>query len=156
MQHRAKGLLDRFWSKVDILGPDDCWEWKAFRDRDGYGKFNVYGTMEVASRVAFEIHNKERLGDRFACHKCDNPSCCNPAHIYAGDPQTNMDDASERDRFNRPPPEAHPSTKLDWDKVAEIKRRIQAGESNYRIRFSYGVSAATIKKIRDGATWNKP
>lgn len=94
-------IVARFWSKVDVKRNASCWPWRGGRrGRKGqeYGTFCIDGKMFSANRVAWEIANGEDLGDRIACHTCDNPLCCNPAHIYAGSHKTNRADAVARGR----------------------------------------------------------
>ena len=91
----------RFWSKVDVRHENRCWNWRASRKgRKGqqYGAFSIDGKMTSSNRVAWEIANNEALGRRIACHTCDNPLCCNPAHIYAGTHKSNRRDAMARGR----------------------------------------------------------
>ena len=91
----------RFWAKVDSRRGDACWEWKGGKcGREGqqYGTFSIAGKMHPANRIAWEMHNNQSLGERIACHTCDNPVCCNPAHIYAGTHKTNRQDAMRKGR----------------------------------------------------------
>lgn len=91
-------LADRFWSKVDKRGPDECWPWAAHcRRRDGRGCFSLKGVSRPAPRVAFILtHGVEPSG--YACHTCDNPKCCNPAHLWDGTHSENMRDMSLKGR----------------------------------------------------------
>lgn len=90
--------ITRFWSKVQRLGDDDCWEWQGKRDKDGYGQFCIRRDVYVASRVAFTLSKRPLLPDELACHECDNPPCCNPAHLRADDQSGNRLDAILRNR----------------------------------------------------------
>lgn len=143
-----------FWQKVNIVGPDDCWIWTGRTDRQGYGKFRL-GRQQYAHRISWEIENRESLGRRFACHTCDNPSCVNPRHLYAGDAASNARDASERGLLRSCDPEKHPSAKLTWAKVADIRGKLADGETPYWIAAEYKVSPATIRKINEGVTWKE-
>lgn len=90
----------RFWSKVAIGSPGECWEWKAARLKSGgYGAFMIDGVTHRANRVAWELSNGQRLPTgMFACHRCDNPPCCNPLHLFAGTPKDNTDDKDRKQR----------------------------------------------------------
>lgn len=83
----GKTVEERFWEKVDRRGPDECWEWQAARGPKGYGLFagGEYGRQ--ANRVAYQL-TYGLLTDRSLVvhHRCDNPPCCNPAHLV---PTTN-------------------------------------------------------------------
>lgn len=146
----------RFWSKVDVKPSAlDCWEWKGASSRRGYGKIKVKGESLIASRVAWEIANNAKLGDLFALHKCDNPKCCNPAHIFAGTNQDNMDDMRRKGRVRNFSASGakNPRAKLTADQAIAIKKRIAAGEKNQPLADEYGVSDSAISLIRRGKAW---
>lgn len=92
---------ERFWSKVNIQGPWDCWEWKRHRNEDGYGSFRFRGGMRLAHRVAWILSVGEIPDDLGVLHHCDNPACCNPAHIFLGTQLDNMRDAKRKGRLAR-------------------------------------------------------
>lgn len=94
-EHRRQ----EFWRKVNIAGPDECWEWTGPKRAHGYGQFSFARTNTVASRVAWELANGSPFpADKFACHRCDNPPCCNPAHIFVGTQTENMRDMAAKGR----------------------------------------------------------
>src|SRR5690242_17377686 len=75
----------RFWSKIDMRGPDECWEWQASTNKNGYGKFKVASyTNATASRVALIGTRQQEPDGLLVLHHCDNPKCCNPSHLYFG------------------------------------------------------------------------
>ena len=88
--------MKRFWAKVDIRDKDDCWEWKAGKG----GKYSEYGMfwnsslgrMENAHRMSYRLTYGEILSTDIICHKCDNPGCVNPNHLYLGDKCSNAAD----------------------------------------------------------------
>jgi len=87
----TKKMLKRFWSKVEMT--DGCWTWKAFKNKQGYGRFGIAaGQCVNAHRVSYTIKNGPIPQDLFICHTCDNPSCVNPNHLFAGSRQDNIDD----------------------------------------------------------------
>lgn len=90
---------ERFWSYVNIKGPDECWEWQSTRLRTGYGQFPVSGKRYPAHRYAYEI-TYGPLGELLACHKCDNPICVNPNHLFAGTSMDNFLDMMAKGRQN--------------------------------------------------------
>lgn len=91
-------LGDRFISKVDVRHPAECWEWTAGRDSDGYGIFWLDGRSRRATRLLIEAVVGEIKPEDFALHRCDNPPCMNPAHIFVG---TNLDNIRDRTRKGR-------------------------------------------------------
>lgn len=141
----------RFWSKVNVTKSDrDCWEWQGAKGRGGYGRIKINGKFYTASRVSWEMMHDRSMGDMFAMHTCDNPSCVNPHHIKAGTHQDNMKDMARKSRASAP------CTRrvFDWDKVDEARRMIEEGETNSEIAKKFGVSRHTISAIRRGATWS--
>jgi hypothetical protein len=93
-------LPERFWAKVERRGADECWPWTKGTDRQGYGRFQVGKRSEKAHRQAWslahptvELHSSDHI-----CHRCDNPPCCNPAHLYRGNHAANMRDMVARGR----------------------------------------------------------
>jgi len=100
--------MDRFWSKVDQRGPDECWPWLATTDRRGYGVFYYEGRNQRATRIAWSLENGEPFpSDKDACHRCDNPGCVNPTHIWPGTPSENLKDDLAKGRLYIPHPSQH-------------------------------------------------
>jgi hypothetical protein len=92
--------IQRFERKVDRRQPGECWPWTGARNPKGYGQFNDGIRFHTASRFAWAIANKSPFpADLLACHSCDNPPCCNPAHIWPGTHTENMQDAAAKGSF---------------------------------------------------------
>src|SRR5947207_2239107 len=91
----------RFWDKVNVIGNNDCWEWRAGRNPQGYGLFWLEGRQQPASRVAWLASAGRIPETEWVLHRCDNPPCCNPAHLFLGTAKMNTQDmiAKGRDRF---------------------------------------------------------
>lgn len=99
-------IQDRLWSYVDRTGgPDACWNWfgKAVA-KQGYGRLSVCAGKQVrAHRLAFELENGPIPSGLYVCHRCDNPKCCNPAHLFLGTAKQNTHDAKRKTRLKPPP-----------------------------------------------------
>jgi hypothetical protein len=94
-----KKTLKRFWDKVEILGKDDCWEWKASL-RAGYGTIRINGIQESSHRVSWKIHHGNIPKGIFVCHSCDNKLCVNPNHLWLGTYLDNIRDMVNKKRNN--------------------------------------------------------
>ncbi len=88
---------ERFWDKVDIREPEECWPWKASVTPLGYGRFRYSDSEGYAHRTAWILTNGPIPKDKWILHKCNNPRCCNihPKHVYMGTPSDNERDARE-------------------------------------------------------------
>jgi transcriptional regulator with XRE-family HTH domain len=146
--------MDRFWSKVDKTpghGPwGDCWLWTASTFRRGYGAFKVGKKQKKAHRVALELSGVDVPDDLKVCHTCDMTGCCNPAHLFLGTHQDNVDDMVQKNRHTRVPGENHGAWKLSDAQVDEIKARKAAGAVQKHLAQEYGVSEALISLIVRG------
>lgn len=95
--------IERFWSKVAVTdSPDDCWLWTRGLATGGYGAFSHNGKNRIASVVAWEITNGEKPAGMVICHQCDNPPCCNPAHLVLGTQSQTLRDCAARGRHHPP------------------------------------------------------
>lgn len=155
LRDAPEGLRDRFWSKVRVGRPDECWEWTGHRKVNGYGQFTLTkGHFFTASRVALALSGVVILAGQSACHTCDNPPCCNPAHLFAGTQAENALDSVSKGRANRARGAAHPSARL----TDEAVRAIRATRSYYGViadlSREFGVSTTAIRRIRTGYTWS--
>lgn len=92
----GKTIVDRFHALVDKSG--DCWEWTGNKNMLGYGMIWYDGKNIRAHRVSYLIFNGDLSDNLFVCHKCDNPSCVNPSHLFLGTSKDNMRDMIKKGR----------------------------------------------------------
>jgi hypothetical protein len=93
-------MADRFWPKV--TKGDDCWEWSRKRDRRGYGRFATTSSRYVsAHRMAWELTHGEIPKGLSVLHRCDNPPCVRPDHLFLGTPADNVADMLAKGRESR-------------------------------------------------------
>ena len=95
---QAKRLILRFFSKVNKKGPNECWEWTGSRNEQRYGQFWDGVRCIRAHRFIWELFIGSIPDGMYICHKCDNPSCCNPEHLFCGTQQDNIDDMYSKGR----------------------------------------------------------
>lgn len=146
-------LADRLWSKVDVREPDECWPWLGSRISTGVGYGQVGagggdGKNLTVHRVAWELVNgpiPEGTGyhGTCVCHRCDNPVCANPAHLFLGTTADNMADRNAKGRQARG--ERSGRAKLNAEQVAEIRGSVGTLKT---IAAQYGVTFSSIARIR--------
>jgi len=95
--HTKRPLEERFWEKVDVRGPDECWPWTRKHNPKGYGQFRK-DKMVQAHRMAWELTNGPIPDGLDVLHTCDNPPCCNPHHLFLGTNDDNMRDMNSKGR----------------------------------------------------------
>ncbi len=168
----------RFWSLVDRAGPilvgmtTPCWLWRGRSDKGDFylGAFH----SRIAARISWELSRGEIPAGRIVCHKCDNPPCVNPDHLYVGTHKDNTRDRYTRGnmRFGGPTPlprepqkpasglhpgqrhgEQHHKAKLSEKQVLEIRARASKGESLASIAEKYPVTLPTVHQIVQQRTW---
>ncbi len=142
----------RFWNKVSKL--DSCWLWTSGKDADGYGKIRVNGKYVKAHRVAYELANGPIPSGLCVLHNCDNPSCVNPAHLYAGTMAQNMADKVRRGRQPRGNDYGPKHTKLTETDVRDIRDAYVAGQATYaELAARYNIGRIEIVRIVLGQRW---
>ncbi len=148
-------LAERFWAKVAVGAPDECWLWmgalKSAAEGRDYGAIKVDGRAVRAHRVAFLIHYGTDPGERLVRHSCDTPRCCNPAHLLLGTQSDNMRDAAARGRIVTSRGESSPFARLTDEAVREIRDSTATISALSR---RYGVSRPVITKIRAREAWS--
>lgn len=144
---KEKTAKERFFEKVQINGLDDCWIWIGHKDQKGYGTFRPQGgkAMVRAHRYSYEIF-KGPIPSKLICHICDNPSCVNPSHLFAGSDSDNMQDMVDKGRHGR----GGVKKRLLTEEQA-ISVFMQRNKTPIKVLMrQYGVSKPTISSI-----WNR-
>jgi hypothetical protein len=127
---------DRFWRYVEKT--DSCWLWIGGLHSGGYGIFSN-SNGGYAHRFSWELHNGRKLSStEFVCHRCDNPRCVNPSHLFAGTPADNSADCRAKGRQCRG--EAKASAKLTAADVLNLRSDAANGERVVDLARRYGVS----------------
>lgn len=142
----------RFWSKVRVSPSGVCWEWLGAKKR-GRALFSIRHDSYPAARVAMALAGVPFAPEQLVCHTCDNPSCVNPEHLYAGSSSSNMRDAVRRGRLPRPGGTRHPNATLTEAQVRDIRARFQMGVKRNHLAREFGVSFDTINRVVRGESY---
>lgn len=147
--------LNRFWSKVRKTR--GCWLWTTGKDKDGYGKTCINRKDLRAHRVSYEITYGKIPKGMGVLHKCDNPSCVNPKHLFIGTAKDNAVDMMKKGRRSTVLiGETHPSSKLTARKISMIRKMLSENSgygSGRSIAKKFNVSDALISNIKHNSSW---
>lgn len=145
-------LIKRFFDKV--LKTDSCWLWNSSGKRYGYIQ-NGYGSIERAHRISWKIHFGDIPDGLLVLHKCDNPLCVNPEHLFLGTQLDNMIDMKLKNRANGGGPlgDKNGQSKLDNDKVRQIRELKILGITNKEIARRFNISIRNVGMIVNNKTW---
>jgi hypothetical protein len=156
-----QSVKERFWSKVDKRGTDECWPWLAGKEGWGYGMFWFEGHTIHASRIAWLLTNGTIPENTFVCHSCDFSGCVNPNHLFLGTQKDNMTDRENIGmRHAHLPPinrgEKHPRAKLNNALVEMAREAYKSGEYGAvgKLAKKYDVNYFTLWNAASNKTWN--
>ncbi len=138
----------RFWAKVDKSG--ECWVWTSVTDRAGYGLLGGRTPERSAHRLSYRIAYGD-AGESHVLHRCDNPPCVRPDHLFLGDDALNHADMANKGRSTWG--ERHRNAKLNRSEVREIRRLAASGVLHREIARRFNVSRATISDIHRRRSW---
>lgn len=153
--------LKRFMSKFTPGTRDECWEWHGELNDKGYGRMRIGSKNRRAHRLSYEHFTGRSLGKLLCCHTCDNPSCVNPNHLFAGTPKDNMQDMIRKGRNNPRPLFGPPKSLLRRPKLrklnahsADLIRQFPEGYGrNAFLARWFGVHRSLICHVRKGRNW---
>lgn len=169
---------ERYWPRVDTsAGPGACWPWMGWKDRTGYGEFRGGQGGRAAHRFAYVEAYGPIAAGMSVCHRCDNPACQNPAHLFLGTQADNMADMKAKGRavsgaalhpgamkrgdehWARLNPEKvlrgvqRPLAKLNDDAIREIRQCVAAGATQRSLAARFGVSTSIVSGIVNRKRW---
>lgn len=139
-QARMKAM--KKFSRLIDKQNNGCWVWAGNHNSDGYGRFGAGGAVDKAHRQAWRLFRGEIPAGSMVLHTCDVKDCVNPAHLYIGNHQMNMQDKAARGRDKR--------RKLSNDQVGEALLMMEAGASLKDLAIAYRVHPSLMSKIRSG------
>jgi hypothetical protein len=146
-----KSIEDRFWASCPKGAPDSCWEWKGHRQPKGYGSIHQSHKVHMAHRIAYEIHFGPIPDNTQVLHKCDNPPCCNPNHLFLGSIADNMTDKTAKQRQARG--ENIGKAKFTESDIREMRRLYDTGVKQVDIAKLFGLSQGHVTRIVNRKAW---
>lgn len=149
-QYHGLTLKERF--ERYVIKRDGCWEWSGSTDARGYCRLNVNGTPQLAHRISFRLHFGDFPDEMTICHKCDNPTCTNPEHLFLGTQATNVADMHQKGRARKRGKKGddHHAAKLT---DADVRLIRSSSEPTTALATRFNVSRPTIHAILVGKTW---
>jgi hypothetical protein len=162
---------NRFWDRVDIRNDSDCWEWVGTKGSAGYGYLYLNGIKLTVTRVMWMVKVGKIPSGHIICHKCDNPSCVNPNHLFVGTFKDNSADMTLKGRNGShakpenlfrgkhqntepwPRGEKHFRTKITKDDVLLVRKLNAEGFSGVEISKKTGVKYHTVSDILLNRSW---
>ena len=143
----------RFLSKLKVNESTGCHEWQAYTNQNGYGVIYVQWSYILSHRVAYFLDYGQQPGDLCVCHKCDNPVCCNPAHLFLGTTQENTRDMVEKGRYKDQKGTANGNAILTPQAVIQIRKLSAQGVKQKELAGMFGVNQSAISGIILHRTW---
>lgn len=130
-----------------------CWEWQKARHRQGYGHFAYKRKVCLAHRMSWILHNGPIDDSILVLHKCDNPPCCNPDHLFLGTDKDNFIDAVSKGRIKRCKGEQHYYSKLTENDVLKIRQMASEGMLHEVIASEFNISKKYVSSISTRRNW---
>jgi hypothetical protein len=138
-------LATRLLSRVDRdSDPNGCWEWTGAKDAKGYGQIKVNGVLKRTHRVSYAVFMSVEPASLHVCHRCDNPSCIRPDHLFLGTNKQNMEDREKKGRGVRTSGPKHHNFKVTDDMASDIRRSYGSGEKQRDIGARLGISQYAV------------
>jgi len=137
-------LLINFLTKVDVMGPNECWNYTGYCNKEGYGNYTYKGKNVYSHRFSYALFLGP-IKNECIRHLCNNPSCCNFNHLNDGTKSENNIDMVNCGKQR--------CQKLLMADVIEIKKMLLVGEKCATIAKIFNISEQTISSIKCNRTW---
>lgn len=143
-RYKMENYAAIFWSYIDRSG--DCWEWQGTHNEQGYGCFDLNKKRRASHRVAYELTHGTIPDGLLVLHRCDNPPCCNPDHLFLGTHKDNADDCAAKGRLS-----IGGGKRIEDNEIPGlIDRYKRGGITQQELADAYGVSRSLVSFILSG------
>lgn len=156
-------IAERFVSKFEPDPQSGCWNWTGSKIKGGYGVLGGErgANNVVAHKFSYEHHKGPVPSDMLVLHRCDNPGCVNPDHLFLGTHADNMDDMAKKGRAGAPKGRRGYVSKLSDDQKSEMRALVSAGVPIRQVAAKFGVDRRLVRKYAgasqartsNGASW---
>lgn len=152
-QLNAKQEL-RFRDNIIFLDNFSCWFWiGSLFENSGYGRFSINSVYYPSHRIMYKLQYDKDIADKLICHTCDNPTCCNPAHLFEGTHKDNIQDCIKKGRFANTKGSNNNRAKLKEPDINEIRLKNLFGATINELSKEYNVKRTAISYIISGKSW---
>jgi len=148
VRYYGKTNEERFW--LYVRRGSGCWEWTGYKNKKGYGVLNLRGHREIAHRVSFRMHRGNIPNGLFVLHRCDNPGCVNPRHLWLGTLSDNNRDMTLKGRHSHRGLVAGRHAKITADDVREIRA---SNDDALTLAARYGIARSHVYHIQTRRKW---
>lgn len=149
-----KTQIERFEEKYIPEALTGCFLWiGAIHSNWGYGSFRYNGKTIKAHRASYQIYKGEITNNLQVLHKCDNPACVNPNHLFLGTNVDNRNDMNKKNRANPPSGSNHWNAKITKDQVIKMRELFYAGEEITKLSIIYSLNKKHIQDICKRRSW---
>ncbi len=150
-RHGMRGTVEeRFRAKIGNRTEMGCLLWTGAHGRSGHGQLLVDGRLDTAQRVAWRLANGPIPEGLHVLHRCDNPPCVEPTHLFLGTHADNMADMLAKGRKVVVRGDANPATKVTDEQVETMRAAYRAGDTQASLARRFGLNAATVSRMVRG------
>jgi len=146
-------IAETLASRSVLNAETGCLEWTGYKTAWGYGQLRVKQKTLYAHRASYEAHTGTSAAGKFVCHRCDNPCCIEPTHLFLGTNEDNMKDCASKNRTARQYGEKSGKAKLTDAKALEIWTKRQNGFTNVALAIEYDIDATVVSRIASKKAW---
>jgi hypothetical protein len=150
----SDNFVCRYWDNVEVKTKEECWIWEGRKNSKGYGTIGYKKKRILATRTSYYYHYGKFENKLFVCHRCDNPICVNPHHLFLGNQKDNIQDMLAKGRNNPLKGSKQASSKLNEEKVSQIRSLYLNTEiTEKELAIKFGVSETAIADVITNKTW---